>query len=236
MIVLRAENLNKAYKKARVLEDFNMDLSQGSVLALLGENGAGKSTAIRLLIGKERPDAGRVLYRGGDIQAGLKSYQANLGYVPQDIALFMPMTVRDNLQFWFRAFHPKGRDEKAVLAGMIEGLELGAVLNKKVSQLSGGYQRRLNIACALFHEPEIVIMDEPTVGIDARLRRSIVDFVKELASQGRAVIYTSHYIDEIEEVASEVLIMKEGRTLAKLGADALAGIQDLEEYYFKLTQ
>lgn len=235
MTILKAENLNKTYQKKQVLQHFNMDLKQGSVLALLGENGAGKSTAIRLIIGKERPDEGRVLFRGEDVQSSLKAYRSHLGYVPQEIALFFPMTVEENLKFWFRAFHRKGRNEKLAIAEMVEALELGTVLNKKVSRLSGGYQRRLNIACALFNEPEIVIMDEPTVGIDARLRRSIVDFVKDLASQGRAVIYTSHYIEEIQEVASEVLIMKEGRTLAHLSSSSLSEIGNLEEYYFKVS-
>lgn len=235
MAILRAEGLHKSYQKTIVLKDFNMELEEGSVLALLGENGAGKSTAIRLLIGKERPDRGKILYQEGDIHTRLKDYQTDLGYVPQDIALFSPMTVEENLRFWFRAFQKKGRDEKAVIAELVEALELGSVLKKKVARLSGGYQRRLNIACALFNEPHIVIMDEPTVGIDARLRRSIVDFVKHLASQGKAVIYTSHYIDEIEEVASEVLIMKEGRTLAALGSEELREIENLEDYYFSLT-
>lgn len=234
MALLKAEQLEKTYQKKVVLDNFNLELKAGSVLALLGENGAGKSTAIRLLIGKEKPDAGRVLFREKDIHSSLKDYQAHLGYVPQELALFFPMTVKENLKFWFRAFAKKGADEKKAIDQMVEALELGEHLNKKVARLSGGYQRRLNIACALFNEPEIVIMDEPTVGIDARLRRSIVDFVKSLAAEGRGIIYTSHYIDEIQELASEVLIMKEGRTLANLDQDALKTIDRLEEYYLNL--
>ncbi len=233
-MILRANNLSKSYGDVKALQGFNLELAEGKILGLLGENGAGKSSAIRLLTAEERANEGKIYYRGEDIYKDVKAYQAKIAYVPQEIALFEELSVLDNLRFWARAYGLKGENEEKIISKLVGDFSLKDKLKSRVSTLSGGYMRRVNIASALFNEPEIIFLDEPTVGIDIMSRNEILSMVKQLAGVGKSIIYTSHYINEIEEIADSVLIMKEGRNILRLDAEAFKNTGSLEKVFLEV--
>lgn len=229
--LLEGRALKKFYGDKVAVNSVDIELNSSSVLGLLGENGAGKSTLISMLISKLKPDSGEILYKGKKLADAIKDYRKILAYVPQELGLFDELSGRDNLTFWARAYGlSKGR-----LLEKVDYLSdlfcIGENLDKPVKHYSGGFQRRLNIACALLHEPEILFLDEPTVGIDARARRDIINIVKDLSKEGIAVLYTSHYIDEIERVADSIMILKDGSCVLEKTKEDLKNIGDLETFY-----
>ncbi len=233
-VLLRAKNIKKSFAKIEALKNLNLKLEKGKILGLLGENGAGKSTAISILTGDLSFDSGEILYKGKKLDSCKKEYQMNLGYVPQEIALFNDLNCLENLKFWAKIYlvDKDKIDEK--IEEIAEIFNITNVLDRMPDTLSGGYQRRLNIACAVLHNPEILFLDEPTVGIDVSIRKSILKTVRNFADQGMAVLYTSHYIDELEEIADKVLMIKEGRELAILEKSHFEK-KSLEDIYLGLV-
>jgi len=195
-------------------------------------NGAGKSTLLMMLAGVLAPDSGTVLYRGADIYGGgaraanRGSAAMRVGYVPQEIAAFPNLTVLDNLRF-FEAAPGKARGggagSRAVtsIEGAAAMVGIGGMLRVKLSDISGGMKRRLNIAAALVTRPDVLVMDEPTAGLDAQNRRGIVALIRELADSGLAVIYTSHQTGELERLSDMILVISEGRRVDEGTADEL---------------
>lgn len=233
-IILEVKNIVKTYGTAKALDKISFKLEKGKILGLLGENGAGKSTAISIMTGELAYDEGEILYKGKPIEACKKNFQSVLGYVPQEIALFHDLSCIENLMFWGNLYGLK----KEVLSQRIEevarNFEIEDVLKKRPDQVSGGYQRRLNIACAVLHKPEILFLDEPTVGIDVSIRKKILKIVRSFAEEGMAVLYTSHYIDELQEISDEVLMIKEGKELSYLNRKDFAD-SSLEKLYLGLS-
>ena len=203
-----AGNLFKSYGKTLYLKDISINLKRGSALAVAGENGAGKTTLLKVLATASEPDSGTLFIDGIDALANPAAARERIGYVPQGIALMQELTVRDNLYYWM-----KTKDE-ALYKWALDAVGLEGMEKKKVSKLSGGMKRRLNIGAALLHKPELIIMDEPTVGIDPQSRNHILNTVKELSRGGATIIYTSHYMEEVEMLCSRVFIMDEGRVIA----------------------
>lgn len=233
-ILLEVKNLKKQYGKVVALNELNLSLKKGRILGLLGENGAGKSTAISIISGELGYDAGEILYRGRPLGACKREFQSDLGFVPQEIAVFRDLTCYENLKFWAKVYGVEVAQIEGRIAEIAKIFELKEVLQRQPDKLSGGYQRRLNIACAILHKPELLFLDEPTVGIDVSIRKSILKTVRAFADAGMSILYTSHYIDELQEISDEVLIIKEGRALATLQREDFAN-RSLEEIYLELS-
>jgi len=179
-----------------------------------------------------KPDAGEIMYNGSDIIKNPKAIQENLGYVPQEIALYPMLTGKENLLFWGRAYGLKGSVLKKRIEEVSEIIGIADRLKDKVKTYSGGMKRRLNIGVALLHNPELIIMDEPTVGIDPQSRNHILDTVLKLNQQGMTVIYTSHYMEEVEFLCSRICIMDQGEIIAEGSKEELIkqidGARDLK--------
>src|SRR6056297_4165528 len=211
--ILEIESIAFAYRDKPVLRDINLDLAPGRILALLGPNGAGKSTLIRCICGRLEPDAGQVLVAGKNPLKNAEA-RAATGLVPQQIALYPHLTVSENLAAFARL---AGVDKKALgpaVAETIEVCDLRAVAARPAGRLSGGWQRRVNIGCAMTHSPRLLILDEPTVGIDPPAREAIEALLTRLAGNGLAVLMTSHDLAQLETLADCVAFLSEGRIAA----------------------
>jgi ABC-2 type transport system ATP-binding protein len=204
----------KRFKDIRAVDNISFSVNQGDIFGLLGPNGAGKSTTISMIATLLAPDSGRILYKGEDVLKNPKCIQRHLGLVPQEIALYPGLSGMENLQFWGKAYGLNGAGLKKRIEAVSEVIGISGRLRAKVQKYSGGMKRRLNVGAALLHEPELIIMDEPTVGIDPQSRNHILDTVKSLAAAGSTIIYTSHYMEEVELLCNRVCIMDKGRIIA----------------------
>lgn len=212
--MLKVENLYKEFGNVKAVEGISFEVKKGQVFGLLGPNGAGKSTTISIISTLLNPTSGDVLFEGKSILKDPKSIRQKLGVVPQDIALYPTLTGYENLSFWGNIYGLKGAELKKRVNEISDIIGLNGRLKDKVEKYSGGMKRRLNIGAALLHMPELLIMDEPTVGIDPQSRNHILDTVLELNKQGITIIYTSHYMEEVEYLCNEICIMDEGKIIA----------------------
>ena len=211
---IKVQNLDKSFEEVHAVDNVSFNIPQGEIFSLLGPNGAGKTTTIGMISGLLTPDAGQVWLIGHSVQKNPKAAKAELGVVPQEIALYDDISARANLNFWGKMYGLRGQalekrvDEVLALVGL-EDRQSG-----KVAKFSGGMQRRLNVGVALLHEPQVIIMDEPTVGIDPQSRRKILDSVKHLRDQGITILYTTHYMEEAQELSDRIAIMDHGKIIA----------------------
>lgn len=212
--ILRVKNLEKSYKKNRVIKGITFEVMKGEILCFLGPNGAGKSTTINILTGALGHDVGEITYMGRTIKNGDRAFKQQLGIVPQDIALYEDISAEQNLRFFASLYGLRGRELDERTAEALEFAELTERAKDKVNTFSGGMKRRLNIACAIAHHPEILIMDEPTVGIDPQSRNHILSSVKKMRENGMTIIYTTHYMEEVEEISTRIIIMDKGQIIA----------------------
>ncbi|WP_326911562.1 ABC transporter ATP-binding protein [Sedimentibacter sp. MB31-C6] len=212
--MLKVENLYKSFDKVKAVEGINFEVKRGEVFGLLGPNGAGKSTTISIISTLLQPTSGDILFEGKSIIKEPNLIRQKLGVVPQDIALYPTLTGYENLSFWGSIYGLKGGALKKRINEVSDIIGLNGRLKDRVDKYSGGMKRRLNIGAALLHMPEILIMDEPTVGIDPQSRNHILDTVLELNKQGITIIYTSHYMEEVEYLCNEICIMDEGEVIA----------------------
>jgi ABC-2 type transport system ATP-binding protein len=205
--MIEAVKLSKAYGKQNVLNNVSFMLEKGRVMGILGPNGAGKTTLIKILALIAQPDTGTLKYNGRDAARESRLLRPLIGYVPQDVALFEDLSVRDNLMCWSAL---KGRAAKEQAALLIEELCLSSFASKRVSALSGGMKRRVNLAVAMLDHPEVLILDEPLVGVDIEQRQQINQSLKKLALSGVTQIIASHHVDEMMTLADELMVMKDG--------------------------
>ncbi|MDF2985050.1 MAG: potA [Eubacterium sp.] len=213
--IIRVEGLEKSYRKNRAVQNITFDVYEGEILCLLGPNGAGKSTTINILTTALKADSGRIYFNGRDLGKATQEYRSCLGIVPQDLALYEELSAEKNVAF-FAALY--GVNRKELGAKVDEALNFVGLLDKKkdkVKTFSGGMKRRLNIACAIAHNPEIIFLDEPTVGIDPQSRNHILNSIKELKEKGATVIYTTHYMEEVEEISTRIIIVDHGKIIAE---------------------
>ncbi len=213
--MIELKSLTKKFKGITAVDDLNLTIEGGQIFGLLGPNGAGKSTTISLIATLLKPTAGTILYRGADIVAKPQLIQKKIGFVPQEIALFEDLSGLDNLKFWGGAYGLAGANLKERIADVSEIIGIADRLKDRVRGYSGGMKRRLNIGAALLHQPELLIMDEPTVGIDPQSRNHILEAVKQLNAGGVSVIYTSHYMEEVEAICSRIAIIDKGKVIAQ---------------------
>jgi len=213
--VLVAHGLRKAYGERVAVADVSLGLRPGEVLGLLGPNGAGKSTTVGMICGLTAPDAGTVTLSGGvSLASDEAAYKRRIGLVPQDIALYEELPARMNLQLFGALYGmapdvlKRRTDEVLAMVGLSERAA------DKPSTFSGGMKRRLNIACALIHDPEVLLLDEPTAGVDPQSRNAIFDNLEMLKRAGKALIYTTHYMEEAERLADRIVVIDHGRVVA----------------------
>ncbi len=214
MKAIEVKNLRKSFGDFAAVQDANFGADSGEVLSLLGPNGAGKSTTISMLSGLLAPTGGEASIMGHSVIKEPEAAKKSLGVVPQDIALYPDLSARENLVFWGKMYGLRGAALKQRVDEVLEIIGLADRQKDHVGKFSGGMKRRVNIGAALLHKPEVIIMDEPTVGIDPQSRRHILDNVKELNKQGMTVLYTTHYMEEAAELSDHIAIMDKGRVIA----------------------
>ena len=213
MIIVHMNNIVKRYGKHLALDCVDLDISKGEILGLIGPNGAGKTTLIHSLSGIINIDSGEIRVFGKSHRDNMLDIKKQIGLVTQDIAIIWDLTARENLEFFGGIYGLKGEELKRRVDEALETVGLTEHSKKLPTKFSGGMQRRLNIACALVHKPKLLILDEPTVGIDPQSRKHIIDTVKGLNKQGTTIIYTTHYIEEVQSIASRVVIMDQGHVI-----------------------
>jgi ABC-2 type transport system ATP-binding protein len=214
MNAIEVKNLKKTFGELQAVEDATFHAESGEVLGLLGPNGAGKSTTISMLSGLIVPTSGEASIMGYSVTTEAEAAKACLGMVPQDIALYPDMSARENLVFWGKMYGLRGAILKNRVDEVLDIIGLADRQKDYVGKFSGGMKRRVNIGVALLHKPDVVIMDEPTVGIDPQSRRSILDNVKDLNQKGMTVLYTTHYMEEAAELSHHIAIMDKGKVIA----------------------
>lgn len=212
--MIEIKDVTKSYGRQKVLQNVSFEIMEGELFGLLGPNGAGKSTLIDILTGIQSMDSGEIFINGKSIKTDKVEIRKHLGLVPQDIALLEELNAVDNLEYFGGLYGLAGAELKIQIEKLLEVAGLTDKKKEKVKNYSGGMKRRLNIAVAMLHNPSILILDEPTVGVDAQSRQHIFDYIQSLAEQGTTILYTSHYMEEIEALCKRVFILDLGEEVA----------------------
>ena len=223
MKILEVKDLVKKFDNKIVVNNINFEIEEGEIFGLLGPNGAGKSTTINIINGLLEKDGGKVTISNFDIDKNTRDARMLIGYVPQDIAIYGELTPVDNLMFFGSLYGLKGDLLKERVKEVLELVGLTGKEKQKSATFSGGMKRRLNIACALLHKPKLLIMDEPTVGIDPQSRNNILNAVKKLNKEGMSILYTTHYMEEAENLCNRVAIIDNGVIIAQGTKEELEG-------------
>ncbi len=235
--ILEVHSLEKSYGESTVVNEISFDVRKGEILCLLGPNGAGKSTTINILCGILGYHNGEIMYKGRNVKSCLNKFKQQLGVVPQELAIYEYLSAEQNVRFFASLYGLKGAKLKEQTDKALEFVGLLERKKDKASTYSGGMKRRLNIACAIAHEPELLIMDEPTVGIDPQSRNHILTSIKELSKHGMTILYTTHYMEEVEEISSRILIMDSGSIIAEGTKESLKeDISDERQFIIELEE
>lgn len=213
-IILKTTDLTKKYNNKIVVDNLNIEIRKGEIFGLLGPNGAGKSTTINMICSIVRPTAGEIEVLGKNPWKQKKEVIHKIGYIPQELAIHGNLKAWENVELFTSLYGIKGQALKKSVNDSLEYVGLLEYKQEFAKNFSGGMKRRLNIACAIGHSPEILIFDEPTVGIDPQSRNFILDKIKESNAKGATVIYTSHYMEEVEEICTRIAIMDNGKIIA----------------------
>ncbi len=241
-IILKTKDLTKKYDSRVVVDNLNIEIEEGEIFGLLGPNGAGKSTTMNMICGIVKPTLGDVEFKGQNLKWNRKNLLSNLGYIPQELAIHGNLKAWENVELFTSLYGIKGAELKQRIDESLEYVGLIEKRNDYAKTFSGGMKRRLNIACAIGHHPKLLIFDEPTVGIDPQSRNFILDKIKESNKNGATIIYTSHYMEEVEAICTKIAIMDNGKVIAtgnseelkKMVTDDTASIT-LEEVFLTMT-
>lgn len=237
-MLLKVKDLKKSYKEKLVVKGISFEVAEGEVIGVLGPNGAGKSTTINMICTLLNQDNGKVIFKEKSVNDKDINYKKSIGLVPQEISLFLELSAYENVKFFCSLYGFKGNKLEE---NTMEALEYVGLLEKKdeiASSFSGGMKRRLNIACSIAHKPELLIMDEPTVGIDPQSRNNILEVIKRLQGEGTSVIYTSHYMEEVQAICSRLIIIDEGKIIEEGNTMEIIkkyNSEKLEEVFLKIT-
>lgn len=242
-LVLSIEGLTKKFDNKAVVDHISLDIKKGEVFGLLGPNGAGKSTTMNMICSLLKSTAGTIKIFGSDIKKSNKQIKSKIGYIPQELAIHGNLKAWENVELFTSLYNVKGKELKAAVDESLEFVELTDNRNMLAKNFSGGMKRRLNIACALGHKPDLLIFDEPTVGIDPQSRNFILEKIKYANQQGTTVIYTSHYMEEVEAICTRIAIMDRGKLIACGTKEELKNLVrkegdgdiSLEEVFLSLT-
>jgi ABC-2 type transport system ATP-binding protein len=240
MAILDVRGLRKSFGSLVAVDDVSFSLDAGRLTGLLGPNGAGKTTTVSMISGLVTPDRGEVLVAGRKLSRDTDPAKRRIGLVPQDLALYDELSARDNLRFFGALFDLSGKALDSAIAAALDLVGLADRARDAVRTFSGGMKRRLNLAAGLLHDPDILLLDEPTVGVDPQSRNAIFDNLEELKRRGKALLYTTHYMEEAERLADRIVVIDRGRviandTLSGLRALAPAGAASLESVFLTLT-
>ena len=222
MKMLEIKKISKEYGNTIAVNDVNLQINKGEIFGILGPNGAGKSTLIGIICGLIKRTSGEIIYE--EKERKTRNWKANIGVVPQDFALYWDLTAEENVEFFCSLYGFKGKELKERVKRVLNFVGLSDVGNKKASEFSGGMKRRLNIACAISHSPKLIIMDEPTVGIDPQSRNHILKSVLKLRDEGATIIYTSHYMQEIDDICDRIAIIDKGNIIAEGTSEELKNL------------
>jgi ABC-2 type transport system ATP-binding protein len=221
--VLDARSLRKSYGAFTAISDVSFAVAAGELVGLLGPNGAGKSTTVGIIAGILQPDAGEVRINGSVLRGDTDPTKSSIGLVPQDLALFEELPACENLRFFGALYSLSGAALDATIARSLEFVGLADRAHDKVKTFSGGMKRRLNLAAGLLHDPQLVLLDEPTVGVDPQSRNAIFGNLEELRGRGKSIVYTTHYMEEAERLCDRIVIVDHGRVVADDTVRALYG-------------
>ena len=222
-MIASMKSLVKRYGDTMALDHLDLNVAKGEILGLLGPNGAGKTTAIRSLAGLIAVDSGDIEVFGKKQHINNIDIKKEMGLVTQEITVFNDLSAQENLRYFGQLYGLKGAELESNVSRVLAFVGLTEHAKKRPKKFSGGMQRRLNIGCALVHRPKLLIMDEPTVGIDPQSRNHILESVKKIAEEGTTVIYTTHYMEEVQAICTRIAIMDTGRVIAEGSLDELVG-------------
>lgn len=211
--MIEVKNLVKRYGDVLALDHFNLNVADGEIFGLLGPNGSGKTTAINCMLSLLKYDKGEIKLFGEEMTPGNYKSKAKIGVVMQNVAVYNELTVEENIDYFCGLYVGNRRRRKELVNEATEFAGLGEYRKFLPRKLSGGLLRRLNIACGIAHKPELIFMDEPTVAVDPQSRNSILEGIRELNRQGATIIYTSHYMEEVEQLCTRIMIMDKGRAI-----------------------
>ena len=229
MKVLEINNLTKKYKDKIAVNDLSFEVEEGEILGLLGPNGSGKSTTINSILQLLNYTSGKIKIFGKTMKPDSYEIKQKIGVVFQDVSVFDELTVYDNLDYFCGLYIKEKQKRKQYIEEAIELVGLENYKKYYPKQLSGGLLRRLNIACGIVHKPKLIFLDEPTVAVDPQSRNNILDGIKKLREKGATVIYTTHYMEEVEILCDRIIIIDKGRIIAQGTCDELKGITNIEE-------
>jgi ABC-2 type transport system ATP-binding protein len=215
MALLQTRELSKRFEAVQAVDRVSFEVHAGEIYGLLGPNGAGKTTTISMICGLLKPDSGEVHIAEKNLWHAPQEARRIMGVVPQEIALYEELTGRENLEFWGRLAGLTAKDAKVRGGELLEALTLVDRGNDAVKKYSGGMKRRINLGCALMHRPKLLLLDEPTVGIDPQARANLIEFIRKLVAEGMGLLYTTHYLEEAESICSRIGIIDHGRLLAE---------------------
>ncbi len=211
--MLQVHDVHKSYGEIKALQGASFDVAAGSIVSLLGRNGAGKSTLLSVVAGLTKADSGSVTVDGVNVLVDIKRARGLVGIAPQYTGIYSPLSVRENLEFFGELGGLSRADRRARATSVAEQLGLSSLLDRKAMALSGGEARRLHTGCALMHRPKLLLLDEPTVGADVTTRVQLINAVRALAADGAAIVYTTHYLPEVEALDASIVIIDKGSVL-----------------------
>ena len=227
--IIEVKGLTKRYEDIVAVDNLDLDLYKGEILGLLGPNGSGKSTTIACILSLLSKDSGSIKIFGDEMSPASYDIKSKIGVVFQDVGVYDELSVYENIDYFCGLYIRDKGKRKAYIQETVDLVGLGDFLKFKPRKLSGGLLRRLNIACGIAHKPELIIFDEPTVAVDPQSRNNILEGIKKLNKDGASIIYTSHYMDEVESLCDYIVILDKGKVIAEGDGDSLKDMIDLEE-------
>ena len=219
--IIKVDGLVKRYKELIAVDNFSMSVREGEILGLLGPNGSGKSTTINCILSLLEFDKGTITIQGKEMTPKSYDLKKNIGVVPQEVSVFEELTVYENIDFFCGLYIENKEERKKRVQEAIDFVELNDFKKFRPKKLSGGLKRRLNIACGIAHKPKIIFFDEPTVAVDPQSRNKILEGIEQLRKEGATIIYTSHYMEEVEQIADRIIIIDKGQLIAEGTVDEL---------------
>lgn len=239
--IIQITSLSKKYKNAEMysLNDLTLTINEGQIFGLLGPNGAGKTTLISMLCGLVKPTSGSFTINGMSYANNATKIKQFIGVVPQEYALYPTLTARENLHYFGSMYGLKGQDLKDKVIETLDLLGLLKFADKRIETFSGGMKRRINLIAGILHNPKIIFLDEPTVGVDVQSKNAIIDYLKHLNKNGTTIIYTSHHLSEAEDFCTDIAILDQGKIYAQGTPSGLISntqnAQNLEDVFISLT-